>query len=167
METKINFEELNWEQKDRINNYIYEKLSEDFDEMCFEMYDDIFKIMPCHNYYYDYYIDKIYWETHYNLINDFYYRVKDAIRDYGILSDALEKKLDKAFELFYNYYNDVLGDITDEEMDFVIDTFNEAVDEINEDVSSYSKGQYIEDCYKDELNYLLSEDGFEEIEDLI
>lgn len=166
METKINFEELSWEQKDRINNYIYEKLSEDFDECCLEMYGDIFKIMPCHYHYENYYLDEICLDTHLNLINDFYYAVKDAIRDYGILNDALEKELDKAHELFYNYYNYTDSDVSDEEVDFVIDTFNEAVDEINEDVSSYSRGQYIDDLYKDELNRLLNED-FEEIEYLI
>lgn len=166
METKINFEELNWEQKDRINDYIYERLSEDFDDCCLEIYGDIFKVMPCYDCYNDYYIDQICWDTHYNYINDFYYALKDAIKDYGILSDTLEKKLDKAHELFYDYYNDLDKDITDEEVDFIIDTFNEAVNEINEDTSSYSKGQYIDDLYKDELNRLLNED-FEEIEDLI
>lgn len=167
MNTKINFEELNWEQKDRINDYIYERLNEDFYNVCEEIYGNIFKIMPCYDCYDDYYISKIYWDTHCNLMNDFYYAVKDAMRDYGILSDALEEKFDKAHELFYNYYNDFNADITDEEVDFVIDTFNEIVDGINEDVSSYSRGQYIDDLYKDELNYLLSEDGFYEIEDLI
>ena len=157
-----------------IQEYIEQELADDFYMMTEEMYGKIFEISDCYDYYNDYFISEFKDDdvdsAVYNKLYKFYDAVKDACGKFGIISDILEDKLDKAMEniteVYENdhYYNDVCtcsfsrsyNAFEDSEEDFAV--FNEVVDTINDYTSEYSKGQYIEDLYRDRYKELL-EDG--------
>ena len=140
----------------KIEDYITEGLADDFYAISDDIYGDIFKAMPCHDCYNDFYIDHIRFDTHYRLIDNFYNLVKHACSSFGILSDVLEDKLDKAYDVWYEAYHLDKIDINSEEFDEALDVFNEVVDEINSANSEYQKGEYISDAYQDRYNELIN-----------